>query len=369
MKIAHIQLLPMMSGVQRVSFEELIRLDDSKYERVLICKEPGELTELCIEQGIRVEYISNLVREISPLKDISAFLKLFKLLKKEKFDIVHVHSAKTGFLGRIAARLAGVRAVIYTVHGYPFPAAKTQFAKKLYFFLEYIGSKFCDKTICLHENDANITINDLKVPKNKVQIIPNGVNTQLFQPSSKEKDKELKKVGMVGRLWEQKDPVTLVRASIELCKKRDDFEVSLIGGGEYYDQLLDEIEQAKLSNKIHLLGWKKDIPEQLKSFDIFVLPSKWEGMPLAILEAQSCALPCVVSNIPGNSDLVTDGFDGEKFEVGSVRELSEKLESLLDNPELAVKMGRNGRKKVLEHYDINRRIEVIELLYKESLKY
>lgn len=119
-KIVHVQLLPLLSGVQRVSLQEFLLLNSDRYEKILICKEPGDLTKESEKVGVKCFYVPSLVRNISPFKDFKSFINLLSLFKYIKADIVHTHSAKTGVLGRIAAKLAGVPIVIHTVHGFSF---------------------------------------------------------------------------------------------------------------------------------------------------------------------------------------------------------------------------------------------------------
>lgn len=367
MKIAHVQLLPLMTGVQRVSLEELLRINSQTVDRYLIYKERGELTEFANSAGIKSIFINSLVREINPINDLMAFYTLYKLFKKEKFDVVHTHSSKTGVLGRIAAKLAGVPMVVHTVHGFSFPAAQNKLTKLIYFIMEFVGSKFSDKIICLHQDDKNIAVNKLKTKEANITIIPNGVNVEEFSPLPKVGENKCKVIGMVGRLWPQKDPITLAEACVELCKRRDDFELRFVGGGELEEQLKKIITDAQLRDRIKLLGWKSDIAAQLREFDIFVLPSLWEGMPLAILEAQSTELPCVVSNIQGNNHLVTDNFDGLLFEPKNVSSLVKALEKLLDDPELLSYLAKNARNKIKSDFDINVRTKQICKLYSDKL--
>lgn len=366
-KIAHIQLLPMLSGVQKVTFDECVRFRDS-VECHLICKEEGSLTEKLLKYGVKVSFIESLKREISLWDDFRALISLWKLYRKEKFDVVHSHSSKTGVLSRIAAKLAGVPVVVHTVHGFSFPAANSILSKALYYIMEFIGGLFSDIVICLHEEDKNIAHKKLFIPNKKIKVIPNGVDLNVYAPRKIYSDRPTKAtIGMVGRLWPQKDPETLVRAAIQLSKVRDDFQVIILGSGELEDKIKGIIKQFNAEEIIILRGWCENVPEMLSSFDIFVLPSRWEGMPLSILEAQAASLPCVVSNIPGNSHLVTDYYDGLVFEVSNSDHLAEKLCVLLDDRDLSLKLGRNARHKVENEYDINARIKCIMGLYLNAL--
>ncbi|MGL5525153.1 MAG: glycosyltransferase family 4 protein [Aeromonas veronii] len=372
MKIAHIQLLPMLSGVQNVSLQEFLNLDSDthKFKKTLICKEPGDLSDEVLRLGGGVYFVPSLEREIHPFKDLVSLVKIYAICKKEKFDIVHTHSAKTGVLGRIAARLAGVKKIIHTVHGFPFNDNNSYIKNKVYEYLEKMASYFCDVIICLHDDDANICNEKLKVPLEKIKVISNGVDIEKFSPVNKgARESVLKSLGvnvssvvfcMVGRLWEQKNPGLFVRAANIFIKNNPSLNTSfiLVGDGE----LKEELQYIAKSPRIKFLGWRNDIPEILGASDCFVLPSLWEGMPLAILEAQSSGLPCIVSNIQGNSSLVTDDYDGYLFDVDNEYHLVMLMEKVMDKC-VRQQLSENARCKIVKTYDIKNRISKITEIY------
>ncbi|WP_227483969.1 glycosyltransferase family 4 protein [Vibrio sp. VGrn 2] len=375
-KILHIQLFSLLSGVQKVALDELIHLDNDIFDKYLLCKEEGQLTEECRKNGIQVILCKDLVRDISFFKDMKAFLSFIRLMHHEKFDIVHTHSSKTGVLGRLAAKLTGAKFILHTVHGFSFPAASNFIQRNIFRLMEYVGSWCSDRLICLHEEDAAIAINYVGASRDKVIVLANGVDTSIYSPPDARKQyKEALglrvdciSVGMVGRLSFQKNPRMLLEAAIPLLEKHDNIQFVFCGDGE----LRSELEELLVSNginekQIKLLGWVKDIPNVLKSLDIFVLPSKYEGMPLAILEAQSSALPCVVSNIQGNRDLVNNHFDGLLFELGDTKELLSHLSHLIANDEARLTLGNNARMRVMMNHCIKTRTEHIENLYLENL--
>jgi glycosyltransferase involved in cell wall biosynthesis len=172
-KIVHIQLFPLMSGVQKVSFDEMSQLDQNLFERIVVCKCDGEFTERLRELGVRVYLIPELKREVSPISDLLAYFHLRSFLKKESPDIVHTHSSKTGFLGRLAARGASIKAIIHTVHGYSFPGESRYLFRFIFMLLEYIAAFVSDKIIVLNSDDAEISKKILGVPPERLALIPN----------------------------------------------------------------------------------------------------------------------------------------------------------------------------------------------------
>jgi len=360
LKVLHVQLLPLLSGVQRVSLNEIQNLS-SKFDYSLVCAENGPLTELLSKNNIPCFNIPPFCRDISFSRDLSALTKLYRLIKRERFDIVHTHSSKTGVLGRIAAKIARVPKVIHTVHGYAFPAATSKKSYYLYFFMEWFAKFFTDILVVLNEDDRKIAVDKLGYAPEKVHIIPNGVDIQKFSPENKMAVTGMLRIIMVGRLWPQKDPRTLLLAVKELLSKGVNVTVSFVGDGELMSQLTHLAADEK--ERINFLGWKDDIDKILPDYDVFVLPSLWEGMPLAILEAMSSGLPCLVTNIPGNKDLVKDGFNGYLFETGDYKKLAELIYNYSQDSDLLLHHSVNSRKYIEDNFTLNIRNGRIAKLY------
>lgn len=373
LKIAHLQLLPLITGVQRVTLDELERLDPQRFTPYIICKEPGPMTEEAERKGINCLYSRNLQRDISPVKDLLAFWQLYRLFRQYRFDVVHSHSSKTGVIGRIAAKLAGVPMITHTVHGYAFPAANSQLEKWIFLAMEWLGTKCSDKIICLHETDRDIAKKTLGASDQQLAVLANGVNTTKYAPATTELKQAMREqldisnddvvVGMVGRLWRQKNPQAFINAAINLLSNSVVAHFVLVGDGELSDKLEAQVKDAGFQHNIHFLGWRNDTAQLLKALDVFVLPSLWEGMPLAILEAQATGLPCVVSNIQGNNHLVTDKVDGLLFDLDKPQHLSENISFLINNQTKRIQFGSAGREKILHGYDIDRRIENMTEIY------
>ncbi|MEH6453543.1 MAG: glycosyltransferase, partial [Psychromonas sp.] len=242
LKIAHLQLLPLVTGVQRVTLDELERLDPERFATYIICKEPGPMTEEAEGKGITCFYCSGLMRAVSPKNDLLAFWQLYRLFRKHRFDVVHSHSSKTGVIGRVAAKLAGVPMITHTVHGYAFPAANSKLEKWIFFVMEWLGTKCSDKVICLHEADLKIAQEQLGAKSSQLAVLANGVDTEKFSPASEKNKNKIREqlglptettvIGMVGRLWRQKNPQAFINAAIALLEQQVDAHFVVIGDGE-----------------------------------------------------------------------------------------------------------------------------------------
>lgn len=372
-KIAHIQLLPLLSGVQRVCLDELLRLDPSKYKRYLICKEPGPLTIEAEKNGIECIFVPSLTREISFIRDIHSLYSLIKLFKTYKFDIVHTHSSKPGILGRIAAKLCSVKFIVHTVHGFSFPIAKNKIQYSIYYFMEKIGSLCGSMLICLHADDKDIATKVLNIPEKNITILENGIDINKYKKVSPDKKRIIREkynlndsdivIGMTGRLWPQKNPLLLINACKDIIYENKKIHIVYAGDGNLRKDIESFIEDNNLKNNVHLIGWSNNISEILNIFDIFVLPSIYEGMPLAILEAQSTSLPCIASNIPGNAHIIENGITGLLFNSNSQIDLKEKIITLLDNPTLQENLSINARNSIIKMHNVDDRINKLCNIY------
>lgn len=374
-RIAHLQLLPLVTGVQRVSLDELIGLDRACFEPYLICQQAGPLSEAAARENIPCLFVPDLVREISPHHDWRALWRLRALFRTHAFDVIHTHSSKTGILGRLAGRLAGVPLVVHTVHGYAFPAARQRRERLFYLALEWYGARWCDAMIVLKEEDRNLAQQRLGVPADRLILLPNGVDTERFRPRPATERHRLREtllnlsadtvaIGMVGRLWRQKNPACFVEAAARVVRDtRAQVRFFLIGDGELRASLEQHIAALCLGEQIRILGWREDMPELLPALDIFALPSRWEGLSLAILEALACGLPVVVSDIPGNRDLVEVDRDGLVFPDDDAAALAAALTRLVSDAESRRAFGRAGRVKVLRDYRLEQRIQYLRDFY------
>jgi glycosyltransferase involved in cell wall biosynthesis len=381
LKIVHIQLFPLMSGVQRVSLDELSQLDPNFFERIVICKENGEFTELLRERGIRVYLIPEFRREISPISDFLAFLHLRSFLAKERPDIVHTHSSKTGILGRLAARASNIKGVVHTVHGYSFAGESTPLLRFIFKMLERIAAFACDKIIVLNASDAEISQMSLGISPNKLALIPNGVDVNVYSPPAIEFRNAFRKevfglinrdhllVAMIGRLSSQKNPHCFLRAALSVAEKHSDVSFVMVGDGELRAELNAIIQQSRHSERFFMLGWRRDVPDILRAIDMMVLPSRWEGMPLAILEAMAVGAPVICSDIPGNNHIVSDRVDGNLFPMDDSASLADAIEDLIIHPSVRASYASNGRSKILSNYSLDVRMRHVLALYRDLVEH
>jgi glycosyltransferase involved in cell wall biosynthesis len=299
-------------------------------------------------------------------------------MRRYAFDIVHTHSSKPGVLGRIAARLAGVPVVLHTVHGFAFPATRSKAKRAVYAWSERLAGRFCDGVICVKNSDGASAVGLLGLPTERVHVFPNAVDTRRFQPLDSAARADVRSkvfgvarstavVGMVGRLAEQKNPLCFVRTAHAVLQRGLDAAFFLIGDGELRGNVEAEIARLGCTGRITVLGWRPDVPELLGALDLFVLPSRWEGLSLAILEAMACGVPVVASDIPGNRDAVVEGVDGWLAAPDNPASTAAAAVALLESESMRKEFGAAARQKIECEFNWDTRHLRITRLYESLL--
>ncbi len=368
-RLAHIQLLPIMSGVQRAMLDILLRLDKKKFEVLVICQGEGELTENLRKNNIKYFCVPSLKREIHPFYDVVAFFKLTKILKDNDIQIIHTHSSKPGILGRFAASVAGVKVRVHTVQGFAFHEFSPR--KKVFIFslVERLAGLVSDKIIFVNKKDYQFAHKNKLAAEEKLIRIPNGIELNgqftrrgdFFDILGFEKKHKI--IGSVGRLWQQKAPQYFIQAIPYVLKKHPEARFVLTGDGPLENELRKLASRLGVEKYVRFLGWRKDAKKVLSGYDVFVQTSLWEGLSLSIMEAMAAEKPVVVTDIKGNNELVVDGETGFLVPPKQPEKLAEKINFLLDQPDLAKKMGIAGRKRMEKYFDIEQVADKIEKLY------
>ena len=298
------------------------------------------------EWGCRVYQIDT---SRSPLKrgNLKAIKQIKKLVKKEKYDIVHCHTPIAALCTRLAcskARKNGTK-VFYTAHGFHFYKGAPLKNWLLYYPVEKICAHFTDVLITINREDYALA--QKKIKAKQVEYVPGvGVDLTRFGQTVVDKSAKRKELGIpenatlllsVGELNENKNHETVIRAIKDL-----DVYYIIAGKGGLQAHLQDVIDGLGMTNQVNLLGFRDDISELCEAADIYVMPSCREGLSVALMEAMASGLPCVVSKIRGNTDLIQEAKGGFLCETMDVAAYAEKLNCLACNPELREKMGRNN---------------------------
>ncbi|MFH1857520.1 MAG: glycosyltransferase family 4 protein [Candidatus Omnitrophota bacterium] len=371
-------------GVKRHITFLVQRLDPSRYE-IAGCFPPQDRIkgaasnketyfDVFQKRGLRAIPL-DMYREIHPIQDLRAFLKLFRILRRERWDIVHTHSSKAGFLGRIAARVAGVPVVVHTPNAFAFDRPPHSFLNPFYVFLEKMAGYFCDALIAVSDSEEQLAGQAGVVSAKKIICIPNGID---LEEMSCEVDPQAKKrmLGLpenkpmiltIGRFAPQKAPGLFIESAKQILAQRSDVSFVMVGDGPLLQRVKDRIQKEGLQNHLFLFGWRSDVKEILAACDIYVLSSLWEGLPYTVLEAMALAKPVVATAARGTRDAVRDGVTGFLVGLRDEKTMAGKLLKLLSEPDLARGMGQQGRLLVEKEFTIGPHVQKTDLLYQRLL--
>ena len=350
-KILHIQLLPLLSGVQNVMLHILAALDPEEYDIYVASRPDGPLVEEVIKHGYTHIPLPLLKHAISPW-DIVVLIQLMFLCRKHRFDIVHTHSSKPGFLGRIAAKIAGVPMVIHTGHGAPFHDGQSLLTQWIYKKLEKTGALFCDKMVFVNHSHRLYYIQHNLIKPAKAITIYNALNPILLKQiesyaTHKPHNSDIVTIGSILRFSTQKNIIETIAAAIRVCLARNDVNFIFVGDGEYYNLCNMMVQTHKLGDRIFLPGWQSNPALWLSKFDVFMLYSLYEGLPLSIIEAMYAALPVICSRIPSNAELVDDS-NGWLIHLEQPKVLEAELHNIIDAKDSYRQKGESGKSKAME---------------------
>jgi glycosyltransferase involved in cell wall biosynthesis len=354
---------------------------DPEYDWRLIVGKSGELTAanriFLDKHKEKVIVIPSLRRDINLFWDIAALFKLYLVFKREKFDLVQLNTAKAGFLGRIAAKLAGVKKVVYMPHGHVFYGYFGWGLNTLILFLERFVAGLTDKIIVLTKLEKNdFILRGIKKDKD-INIIYSGLELELLNKvksgdRSKLRDSwgagpEDKIVGLVSRLEEVKGPVYFIKAAGVVAKDLPGTKFVVAGDGSLKKSLEKLSLELGLKEKIKFLGWQDNSLEIISVLDILVQPSLNEAVGRVLLEAQALGVAVVASRTGGIPEIVKDEVAGILVEPGDHQAIAQALSELLKNDRLRNEMAIAGRDWVRDNFDSRKMVDNIKDIYKRLL--
>jgi len=362
-RICHVQVLPILSGVQRSMLEIFKQIDRTRYEIHVACQGPGPLTDHLDHLSIRWHAVPALDRPIHPLKDWRAYRHLHQLFRDHQFDIVHTHSSKPGLLGRMAARRAGVPTVIHHVRGYAFHEFSPRWKRMLYSRLERFAGRYCDRVLFVNREERDLSIRWGILPADKCQTIYNGVDLDLVDPRRGATARQVCRrrwgladdemaIMFVGRLEYPKEPrmIPAIADALRTLRPAARWRLLVAGDGPESQLVEEVVARQRLSDRVQLLGWQQDPYAALHAADVVLMTSLAEGLPRALIEAQGAARPIVAGNAKGVREVVTP-TTGFLCAPTVPAEYADCLARLVDSPALRDEMGRAARQHAEENFN------------------
>ena len=369
-KIAVIITKLELGGAQKVAISICEKLDKTKFETVLICGCGGILDEET-KNKIRVIFVKELIREINPIKDLKALYLICKILKQEKPDIIHTHSSKAGIVGRLAAKMCGIKNIVHTIHGFSFNNTQKFLKKNLFISLEKLGAKISKYLIPVSTENITKGLNNHIGKREQYKYIRLGVDIDNFKsfngiPSLKKElniDKNDILVTTIGPFKPQKNLPDFIKIAKDISEKRKQFKFVMVGDGTLRPQFEKLIKEYNISNNIFLIGWIRDISNILNSSDIFVMTSLWEGLPISTIEAMCCGLSPIVNDVDGQREIIKNEINGFLIKPYDIKSCEEKIILLTNDKKLREQMSLNAKNSIDYTFSIDYMIKQHEDLY------
>jgi glycosyltransferase involved in cell wall biosynthesis len=348
-------------------------MKDMGYEGMLVggtSDESASMMEVAAKYGIEPLLIPELDYDF-PLKAMPAFWRLYQLIREYKPDIVHTHNPRAGFLGRLAAKLAGVPVIVHTLHEYPFRGYYRRLSTILFIYMERIGAYCSDSIITLSESLRKVLVETYRVTrKSRITVLPLGFDLQSFAQTKRHSGifrqecgiaNDAPLVGIVGRLLPVKNHKLFLQAAAKVLDVLPQARFVIVGDGEERANL--EAVAKDLGGAVIFTGWQQQVERIYSDLDLLVISSLNEGTPVPIIEALAAGCPVVATNVGGVADLLDGGRLGALVPSGDADALAQAmLRSLEVRPDM-----KAAQETMLKRYGIERLAQDMDSLYRGLL--
>ncbi|HYL79934.1 MAG TPA: GT4 family glycosyltransferase PelF [Candidatus Acidoferrum sp.] len=353
-------------------------MDPARFDTTLITgvvgKDEGDLSDLARARGITPRVIRELGRPIHPAHDLVALIKLVRIFRGLRPDLVHTHLAKAGTLGRVAARLCGVPCSVHTFHGHVLEGYFHPAAAQIFRWIEQRLARGTDRIVVISPRlREGILAMGIGRPE-RMEVIPLGLDLERFRAAPSARLREalglasgMPLLGIVGRLVPIKDHTTLFQAMALLQAKEGAPHLVVVGDGERRGELERLVASLRLASRIHFLGWRNDLEAILGELDVVVCCSRNEGTPLALIEAMAAGVPVLSTDVGGVGDVVVHGKTGWLVPPADPPALAQAIRDLMAAPALRARLAAAGHAVVLERHGLEALIQRTERLYAQLL--
>jgi glycosyltransferase involved in cell wall biosynthesis len=338
------------------------------------------MAQIARDRGVAIEPLDALHREIAPLADIRAVFHLAKLIRRERPQILHTHTAKAGAVGRLAALAAG-RArppvIVHTFHGHVlrgyFGPAKTFGFRTLERWLARVTTALVAVSPEVRDDLVQLGV----APREKFVVVRLGIELEERTRTVEASGADLRRalgigpeafvVGWVGRMTAVKRTDDVLLTFRALLDRGVDAYLLLVGDGPDREQLERRAHELGVVTRCLFVGYQDDVGRVYSGIDALLLPSANEGTPVSVIEALAAERPVVATRVGGVADVVRDDVDGFLVEVGDTEAAAARLAELAGSPELRGRMGAEGRERVVRRYAVDRLVDDVDRLYRSLL--
>jgi len=356
-------------------------LSPDRFESLLLTgsSNPGEgsMLDYAQENGVQPVVIPEMVGEASlGPRDIQAFLRLYRILRLERPQIVHTHTAKAGFLGRLAARMAGVPVIVHTYHGHVlngyYGPAKSWLLRRM----ERGLARITDRLVAVSSLVREDLITYRVAPPAKISVIPLGFDLGPFfdcESLKGEFRRELglgsddKLVGILGRIFPIKNHRLFLESAAQIAQQESNVRFVIVGDGVLKSEMEQYAQDLGIHHKVIFTGWRRDLPRIYADLDLLVVSSNNEGTPVSAIEAMASGCPVVATRVGGLADVIQDAETGYLVPAKQPQLLAAAMLELIRDPQRAEQMGRSAQISVKERFSLDRLLRETENLYEELL--
>ncbi|MFH0826889.1 MAG: glycosyltransferase family 4 protein [Candidatus Omnitrophota bacterium] len=363
-----------LGGAQKQLWNLIRHLSKERFNIFLFTARDGLLMDDFFSlEGLTLRKSINLERRINPFKDLLSCIEIYRYIKENDIDIVHTHSSKAGIVGRLAARVAGAKWIIHTVHGWSFNDFQSVLRRVFFLWLERWIARFTDRLVVVSEYDRLKGLRHRIGKCEQYRRISYGIHLSDFLSKDNEarsrlglKDADLA-VGMVACFKPQKSPQDFIRLASVMTKKLTRLKFVLVGDGQLRRSVEKLIRKCDLNEDVILTGWRKDVREILAALDVLVLTSLWEGLPICVLEAMAAKKPVVATDTGGIAEIVREGQTGYLVKPHDIDQMAERLRFLLEDERLRRDMGASAQQSLGEDFTVSNMSKNTESLYEELI--
>lgn len=367
-RIVHVITKLDVGGAQETVLATCRLIDPTRYEVTVVCGPEvgaggGELrTE--VERYVPVTVEPSLRRALHPLRDVVAVGRLARGWRHQRPAIVHTHSSKAGVVGRLAAALAGVPVRVHTVHGWSFREHQGRPLRMMYMALERAMARLTTVIVCVAESDRQAGLAARIGRDAQYRVIRSGVDVEGLSARSPSARPVAGPILTVTRLSPPKDTATLVRA---LARLQHPTTLEVAGEGHDIAALQDLVRSLGLADRVRFLGVRRDVPELLQRAQVFVLSSRSEGFPRAVLEAMAAGVPVIASRVGGVSEVVEHERTGLLVEAGRPDLLASAIDAVLGDPLLADRL-RAAASEAVQPFSDRAMVDSLRSAYEEAIR-
>jgi len=350
----------------------------SGHRVVALCPE-DEWTGILKEHGVEVIEVPFIRHSLFHSFTIAA-LRAFLVCRREKFDVVHTHTLLPGIAGRMAARLAGIPAVVHTFHSWPLHNPRSAIFRLVYQALELLAAFFAHMILFQNADDMRAWRQIPGMPVDKGLLIGNGIDYRAVlsraDPHTRSAvrqefgiEEDATAIIMVARLEFYKGHILLLKALHQIATTTGyKVRALFVGIGKDRPLIEAEIHRLGLQDSVMFTGYRLDVPNLIYASDISVLPSRYEGIPRALMESMVLGIPVIATDVPGSRTLISAGENGLLVAYDNASELAAGILQLIESPGLAVRLAQAGRQTILQNYDEHQVIARIEKVYRHILE-